>query len=453
MDQRPGVRVVVLGGGFAGVYAALELERRLGRRAGVQITLVSRDSSFLFTPMLHEVAASDLDMTHIVNPIRKLLRRATFFQGDVLAVDLPGRKVTVQHGAETPHVHDLPFDHLVLALGSQTNFFGTPGVAERSFTMRSLGDAVALRNRVLESLEEADSECCAAVRRPLVTFTVAGGGFAGVETMGAINDYVRSALRWYPNVGRDDLRMVLVHSGDELLPELGPALGRYARQKLAQRGVEIRLGTRVSGQEQAGVRLSDGTAVPGRTLVWAVGNAPHPLLGTLPCPTERGRLVVDECLRVDGWLGVWALGDCALVPDPATGGFHPPTAQHACRQGQVVARNIAAALRGCPPRPFRFRTLGQLASIGRRTGVARMFGLRFSGFFAWWLWRTIYLAKLPTLERKLRVALDWTLDLFFRKDLVQCPSGSGPSLRAAAALRGTAPMVAPTPIAVAAGER
>lgn len=424
-------RILVLGGGFAGVYAAMALEKALGRRQDVAITLISRDNYFLFTPMLHEVAASDLDVTHIVNPIRKLLKRSAFFQGEVEAIDVQRRTVTVRHGAEDPHDHALPFDHLVLALGSSTNFFGTPGAAELSFPMRSLGDALALRNRVLTSLEEADSECCADTRRGLLNFVVTGGGFAGVETIGAIHDYVRESLRFYPNLTPQDVRMVLVHSGQTLLPELDSRLGRYAERVLRQRGVEVRLGTKVAGMDATSVQLTDGERLPSRTLVWAAGNAPHALLGTLPCARERGRVLVDEFLRVPGFDGLWALGDCALVPDPRTGGFHPPTAQHASRQARVVAGNIAAALGRGRVRAFSFRTLGQLASIGRRAGVAQILGLRFSGFVAWWLWRTIYLAKLPRLERKLRVALDWTLDLFFSKDLVQSPSGGGPALHQA----------------------
>ncbi len=222
--------------------------------------------------------------------------------------------------------------------------------------------------------------------------------------------------------------MVLVHSGDEILPELDPRLGAYARKKLAARGVELRLGTRVRGASAEGVELSDGSVVPTRTLVWTAGTTPHPLLATLPCKKEGGRLLVNERLELSEWPGVFALGDCAWIPDP-TGKPYPPTAQHALRQGRVVAENVVAALRGGEKRAFTFRTLGQLATIGRRAGVAQIFGLRFSGFLAWWLWRTIYLAKLPRAEKKLRVMLDWTLDLVFSKDLVQYSTSASPTLR------------------------
>ncbi len=411
-------RVLILGGGFAGVYTALELEKRLRRDEPVEVLLVNRDNFFLFTPMLHEVAASDLDLTNIVCPVRKMLRRVDFFAGDVTAIDLGTRKVTLRHGSDG-HTHEVGYDSLVLALGSVTNFFGLPGLAPRALTMKSLGDAMGLRNRMIAHLEEADTECACAIREPLLTFVVAGGGFAGVETVAGMNDFLRAALPYYGHLRAGDLRLVLVHPGDAVLPELGPALGRYAQRKLAGRGVEIRTGVKVTGVNDDGVFLSDGTVLRSRTLVWTAGTSPHPLLATLGAHKEKGRLLVDEHLEVPEFPGVFALGDAAAVPDPRTRGFHPPTAQHALRQARVAARNVLAAIRGEPRRRFRFATLGQLAAIGRRTGVARILGVNFSGFVAWWLWRTIYLSKLPRLEKKVRVLLDWTLDLFFSKDLVQ----------------------------------
>jgi NADH dehydrogenase len=429
-------RIVVLGGGFGGIYAVRELERRLRRERDVEITLVNQDNFFVFTPMLHEVAASDLDLTHIVNPIRKLLHRASFFSGDVIEIDLQGKAVVVAHGLDGAHPHRLEYDHLVLALGSVTNFFATPGVAEHALTMKSLGDAIAVRNRLIDSLEEADFECSAETRRRRLCFVVAGGGFAGVETIAAIHDFVHEALPHYRHLRREDVRMVLVHPGEVILPELSQRLGRYAERKLRHRGLDIRLGTKVAGFSEAGVLLSDGSVVESANLIWTAGTSPNPLLDALPCARERGRVKVDEFLAVPGWPGVWALGDCALVPDRASGGFCPPTAQHASRQGHVAAANVAAEIRGRRKHPFAFKTLGQLAAIGRRTGVANILGVNFSGFFAWWLWRTIYLMKLPRFERKLRVALDWTLDLVFTKDLVQCPTerGAAPGRRGAQAL-------------------
>ncbi len=411
-------RVLILGGGFGGMYAALEFEHALARGAELQVTLVNHDNFFLFTPMLHEVAASDLDITNIVSPIRKLLRRVTFFHGEIEAIDLERKRVGVSHGQDK-HCHALPYDHLVLALGSTTNFFEIPGLADRAFTMKSLSDAIVLRNHLIANLEEADYDGCgASLRAPLLNFVVAGSGFAGVETIAAMNDFLREAVRFFPHLREDMLRIILVSSGKIILPELGEKLGTYAQRKLTEQKVEIHSNCKVTAVTDHDVKLSDGTTVTTNTLVWTAGIKPHALLHTLSCPLEKGRVVVNEYLEVPGWPGVWALGDCALVPDRRNGGFHPPTAQHALREGKLAARNILATLRGDQMKPFLYSTLGLLAPTGRRTGVANILGVNFSGFIAWWLWRTIYLLKLPRFEKKILVALDWTLDVLFSKDLV-----------------------------------
>ena len=411
-------RVLILGGGFGGMYVALEFERALARGADLDVTLVNRDNFFLFTPMLHEVAASDLDITNIVSPIRKLLRRVTFFHGEIESIDLVNKRVGLSHGHEE-HCHSLPYDHLVLALGSTTNFFNLPGLAERAITMKSLDDAICLRNRLIANLEEADFECSPSMRAPLLNFVVAGGGFAGVETIAGINDFLREAVRFYPHLREDMLRVILVHPGKTILPELGAKLGAYAQRKLVERHVEIHSNCKVTAVTDRDVMLSDGTKVTTNTLVWTAGTRPNSLLDTLPCAKERGRVLVNEYLEVSEWPGVWSLGDCAVVPDRKTGQSHPPTAQHALREGKIAAQNILATIRGEQKKPFLFSTLGLLAPIGKRSGVANILGLNFSGFIAWWLWRTIYLTKLPRFEKKIRVAFDWTLDLLFSKDLVQ----------------------------------
>jgi NADH dehydrogenase len=436
-------RIVILGGGFGGIYTALRLEKALARDPTLEVTLVNRENFFLFTPMLHEVAASDLDMTDIVSPIRTLVRRVKFVQGEVEAIKLETRQVVVSHGSDA-HRHEYEYDHLVIALGAITNFYNLPGVEERAVTMKSLGDAVALRNRLIECLEEADPECCR-VKAPLLTVVVAGGGFAGVETVAAVNDFVREALKFYPNLAEGQLRVVLVHDGAVILPELGERLGTYAQKKLAERKVEIRVNAKIAGLSEAGVRLGDGTVIPAKTLVWTAGTAPNPLLASLPCRKERGRIVANANLEVRGWPGVWALGDCAVVLDSRTGKPYPPTAQHALRQGRVVAENILAGMRGGPKQSFTFKTIGLLASIGRRTGVAQILGVNFSGFVAWWLWRTIYLSKLPRFEKKVRVALDWMLDVVFSKDLVQIRTLRAPTIsRPATEARSPEPVVSHT---------
>src|SRR6266481_8247067 len=410
-------RIVILGGGFGGVYAAMQLEKLLARENAVEVCLVSRDNFFLFTPMLHEIAASDLEITNIVNPLRKLLRRVEVIVGDVDQIDLPNQSVLISHGHHD-HSHKLSYDHLVLALGSITNFFDLPGLSELALPMKSLSDAVQLRAQIIQHLEEAHTECSLNDRQALLTFVVAGGGFAGVETVAALNDFVREALRFYPNLREEMLRVVLVHSGAVILPELGESLGRYAQKALARRGVEIRLNTRVTGMTEREIFLTGNLLMPASTLVWTAGTVPNPLVSSLPCEKECGRVLVNHFLQVPDWPGVWAVGDCAFVPDTRQPGkSHPPTAQHAIREGRVVAHNIVASLYRQPLRPFSFKTIGLLASIGRRRGVARIFGFNFSGFFAWWLWRTIYLSKLPGLDKKVRVAFEWTLDLLFRKDV------------------------------------
>ena len=425
-------RVLIVGGGFGGIYAARRLEKLLKRRNDVEVTLITRDNSFLFTPMLHEVAAGDLEVSTIVNPLHKLLRRVNTFIGAVDAIDTERRRVVATHGLDG-HQHELPYDHLILALGSVTNFFNLPGVEEFAVTMKSLSDAIELRNRIITHLEEANSECAAGEREPLLTFVVAGGGFAGVETLGAINDFVREALRYHPNLRLEFVRTVLVTPEQVILPELSSKLGAYAQRKLAARGVEIVTGARVTGVHQGVVELDSGRKIEANTLIWTAGVAPSPLVAALRMPTRNGRIEVTEYLEVPGFEGVWAVGDCALVPNNQGGGFHPPTAQHALREGRVVADNVAATILGRGKRPFRFSTLGQLAAIGRRTGVANILGMNFSGFIAWWLWRTIYLSKLPRLEKKVRVALDWTLDMFFAKDFALVTAGRSAYSRAAEA--------------------
>ncbi|MEY2491151.1 MAG: hypothetical protein QOH24_102 [Verrucomicrobiota bacterium] len=408
-------RIVILGGGFGGVYAAIQLEKLLARDSAVEICLVSHDNFFLFTPMLHEVAASDLDITNIVNPLRKLLHKVEVLVGEVNQIDLPNKRVLISHGYRN-HSLQMDYDHLLIALGSITNFYDIPGLADLAVPMKSLRDAIQLRAQIIRHLEEANSNT--ADRRALLTFVVAGGGFAGVETVAALNDFVREAMPFYPNLREGMLRVILVHSGSVILPELGEDLGRHTQKVLARRGVRILLNTRVKSMTENKVFLAYRVPIPCSTLVWTAGTVPSPLISSLPCVKERGRIAVNQFLQVSDWPDVWAVGDCAFVPDSRNPGkAHPPTAQHAIREGRIVAQNIAAALSGRPLKSFSFKTIGLLASIGRRAGVARIFGVNFSGFFAWWMWRTIYLSKLPGLDKKVRVAFDWTLDLLFPKDV------------------------------------
>jgi len=411
-------RIVIAGGGFAGLYAAMHFDKRLARRADVEVTLISRENFILFTPMLHEVAAGDLYPGDIVNPLRRILRHVKFIEADVQAVDLNTRRVHCKATVADREL-EFEFDHLLLTLGSETNFFNMDGVRDWSVTMKSLGDAALLRNRMVALLEEATVQSDDAARRQLLTFVTAGGGFSGAETTGAVNDFVRENLRYYPQLREELIRVVMVHPGNFILPELGEELGRYAEHKLRERKVEVIKGPRVADYDGVTVTLSDGTSIPAATLIWTAGVKPSPVIAQLHCEKVRGRLLVSEYMAVTGVPGLWAAGDCAAVPILDNENFHPPTAQHGLREGVVVAKNIEAIILDRPLKSFRFNMLGQLASIGHHTGVAMVFGVKFSGFIAWSFWRSVYLMKLPRLAKKLRVMASWTLDIFFGQEIEQ----------------------------------
>lgn len=412
-------RVVILGGGFGGASTARELERVLARSHDVEVTLVSHGNYLLFTPMLAEVASSALEPQHISAPLRATAPRTIFRRAEVEAVDTVEQVVWLGTAAGAP-AERLTYDHLVVALGGIPDFRGLPGVEEHAFTLKTLDDAILLRNHVIGLLEQADAEPDSRERRRLLTFVVAGGGFAGAELVAELFDLVNGVLRYYPNISRDELQCVLVHAQDRILPELSPELAGYALRKLKDKGIAFRLSRRVAAMTPEAVHLDDGSEQATRTLVWTAGNQPNPIMRTLGFECTRGGAITcHPTLRVRGSRNVWAIGDCAAVPNPDEGGVaHPPTAQHALRQGKAVARNIAAVLRGSPPKRFRFRSLGMLVVLGHQQAAAEIRGFKFSGPVAWLMWRGIYLSKLPGLDRKVRVLLDWTLELFFPRDIV-----------------------------------
>jgi NADH:quinone reductase (non-electrogenic) len=411
-------KIVIAGGGFAGLYAAKYLDKHLARRPDVEVTLIARENFILFTPMLHEVAAGDLGPGDIVNPLRRILRHVNVIEADTQDVDLSARKVRCIHGLERNEL-EFDFDHLLLALGSETNFFDNAGIRDWAVTMKNLSDAALLRNRMVAFLEEAMLERDATARRQWLTFVIAGGGFAGAETAGAVNDFVRETAKFYPRLGDEEIRVVVIHPGEYLLPELGEELGRYAERKMRERKVDVIKGARVASYDGWVVTLNNGIAIPAATLIWTAGVKSSPVVAALPCAKEKSRIVADEYLQVPGFTGLWTAGDCAAVPDLMSGGFYPPTAQHGMREALTAAKNIERTILGRPLKPFRYRTMGMLASIGHHTGVASMFGFKFSGFIAWWMWRSVYLAKLPRLVKKLRVMIAWTLDLLFGRDIEQ----------------------------------
>jgi NADH:ubiquinone reductase (H+-translocating) len=429
LGERQKTRVVILGGGFAGMHTAECLEEQFRTHPDVELTLVSETNALLFTPMLAEVAGSSLEPTHISTPLRSALHRTEFIRGRIAKIDLDNRRVSLstERAAEVvPCDREISYDHLVFALGAVSNYLGMANLQKFSFNFKSLLDAIRIRNHVIEMFERADREPDAAQRRALLTFVIAGGGFAGAELAGALNDYAHGILADYPKLCRKDLSVILVHSRDRILPELSDSLGRYAQERMEARGVIFRLNTRLTDAGPGKVTLSDGE-IRAETLVWTAGTAPNPLVQSLPLEKDKRRaLVVERTLAIPGKAGLWALGDCAAVVDARTEQPCPPTAQFALREARILARNIRAQIEGRALTPFHFDSLGSLCVVGHQTACAeltvpfaRSKSMRFSGLLAWLMWRGIYLSKLPGLERKIRVLTDWVVELFFPRDIVQ----------------------------------
>jgi NADH dehydrogenase len=420
-------RIAILGGGFAGMRVAEYLEEQLGGSA--LITLVSETNALLFTPMLSEVAGSSLEPSHITTPLRSSLHSTEFIRARIAGIDLAAHRVNLAPGAAgtgEDRREDIPYDHLVLALGSVSNYLGMPNLEKFSFNFKTLLDAIRIRNHVIEMFERADREPDPSLRKAILTFVIAGGGFAGIELAGALNDFARGILADYPSLYPEEVSVIVVHSRERILPELSESLAHYAQKRMEDRGVAFRLNTRLIDAHPRMVVLSDGE-IHAHTLVWTAGTAPNPLLKSLPVEKDkRGAVVVDHALAVPGHPGTWALGDCAAIRDAKTGKSCPPTAQFALREAELLARNITAQMEGSPLRGFHFNSLGALCVVGHQTAcaeltlpLARGRSIRFSGLLAWFMWRGIYLSKLPGLERKIRVLMDWTIELFFPRDIVQ----------------------------------
>ncbi|HEV3090119.1 MAG TPA: NAD(P)/FAD-dependent oxidoreductase [Candidatus Cybelea sp.] len=414
--------IVIVGGGFAGVSVARRLERRL-RPAEAEIVLFSRENYTLFTPMLPEVTSGELEVRHVVTPIRAQLHRTRFVLANVEEIDLARRSVRFRH-LLTGALGEQHYDRLVLALGSSTSTFGIPGVAEHTWPLKTLDDADALRNHLVMLLELADAIDDAARRRRLLTLVVVGGGFTGVETAGEIVELFRSVLRFYAQLRLDEVKMLLVEAGPVLLAGLPAKMGEYSRRILERRGVEVILGDGVAAVDENGLTLQSGRRIESAAVIWSAGVKPSPTIAKTRLPTtKRGAVETDREMRVDAAGSVWALGDCAAIPD-GKGGVYPMTAQHAIREGPHLADNLVAALRGRTPTPFSFTSLGMMAALGGRKAVAQLPGNRvITGFIAWFLWRSYYLLRLPGLDRKLRVAFDWTLDLLFPRDTAELRFG------------------------------
>ena len=422
--------ILILGSGFAGIEVLKKLQKEFNTNNTIEITLVSRDNFILFTPMLPEVASGMIETRNIVTPVRAFCKKAKFYHAKVKSVDLNSKKITLTHaiGSQSQpngwHERILKYDYLVIALGSENNFFKMDDVQKYSFTMKSIDDAIILRNHIINVIEQASlEEDNMELRKSLLTFVVAGGGFNGVETVGAINDFIRESIKdYYKNI-QSEVRVMLIDTNEKLLAEVDENLGEFALEKLKVKGVEFMMKCPVTGATINSVKLYDGTIIPCYTLIWSAGITPSKLVADLPCEHDKEhRIAVNYYLEVFSYSGVYALGDCASIPNPHTGKPYPPTAQHAIRQGKVAAKNIILAVKGKVGEKnkvkFDYKTKGMMAEIGKRTGVAILFNnVKLYGFLAWWLWRTYYLANLPTARKKLKVLGDWISDLIFKPDV------------------------------------
>jgi NADH dehydrogenase len=417
-------KILILGGGFAGIECCLKLESYFKNNDDVKITLVAEDNFMLFTPMLPQVASGTIETRHIVTPIRSLIKKTRFFEAKIKNIDPHGKNITLYGTAENRGVQ-LHYDFLVVALGSKTNFFGMKDVEENSYTMKTLNDAVILRNRVIDMLEQAENETDPILRKSLLRFIMVGGGFAGVETAGEINDFVTDISKYYPNIQTADIKITLVEATSEILTGFPRKLANFAKTKLMERGVEVLLNSGVRSFDGKQVclenlkKLNDehDKTILASTLVWTAGVTPIDLIKDSLFKTEKGRMVVDEFLQVSDFPGVFAIGDCCKINSELNKKQFPPTAQIAEAQAKTAAKNLMCLLSNTSMKKFDYEWRGQSAIIGKRTGVASFFGINIAGFWAFVAWRNLYLSKMRGWEKKLRVWIDWHLDLFFNRDI------------------------------------
>jgi NADH dehydrogenase len=417
-------RILILGGGFGGVYTAVHLEKLMTpeERESTEITIVSRDNYMVFQPLLPEVISGSVELNHVICPIRRLAKSARLYTHEVESIDLNNRTVKLSPRLK-PASTVLSYDHLVIALGTQLDYSKIPGMREHATPFKYLGDALYLRNQLVAALECAETEQDPEIRRSLLTFVVAGGGFSGVECIAEMNDFLREAIRSYHNIFEKDLRLILLQRSDRILPELTEGLSKFASQLLMKRGVEIQFGVGLKAVSADAVIVENAktkavTEIATRTTVATVPAGPHALITMLPLPQDHGRIRVDQGMEVMDTPGIWAIGDCALVQQ-IDGNISPPTAQHALRQAKTCAQNILASMRGTKKQIFAFTGLGKLGSLGRRSAVAEIFGIHLKGLVAWMLWRGVYATKFPGLDGQIRLLVDWILDVFLPRDITQ----------------------------------
>ena len=403
--------LLIVGGGFAGTRAAQVLERTLP--ADWTLTLISQENFITFNPLLPEVVGASILPNHVIAPHRQMIHCSHVCMAQVTEIDTTARVVHyLGEGVGT-----IAYDQLILACGTNANLDVVKGMGNYGLPLKTLGDAMFLRNRIIARLEQAELQPDPEHRRWLTSFIVVGGGFSGVETAGELVDFLYASLRYYRRISCEDLRIVLLHGTDRLLPELSPHLGAFTLRKMCSRRIDVRLNARAVRVTARDVQLESGEMIQGGTVICTIGTQPNGLLDSIPAVKNRGRLVVNPDFSVPGVEGVWAAGDCAAVVNALDGNICPPTAQFAEAQAKQLAANIVSRLKGQPTRPFRFRPKGQLCSVGHNKAVAEIYGVRISGFVAWLMWRGFYLLRIPTLARKSRLFLEWNWAMFFPPDV------------------------------------
>jgi NADH dehydrogenase len=408
-------RIIIVGGGFGGVKCARRLRAQLPASEW-EIVLFNRENHMVFHPLLAEVAGASINANAVAAPLRQLLSSVSCRSESVTAIDLD--RHTLEYEALDGHGAPLPYDHLVLACGRPVNLNAVPGMSDHAFALKTIGDALSIRAHAIQQLEIGEVSDDPDARRHALSFIGIGDGFSGVEMAGELNDLVRSSRRFYPHIDVSELSITIVHSGNQILPEVSSDLRDFARRKMEEAGITILLGARAAAVTNDGIWLKDGRRLFGATVVSTIGTTTHRLIERLVCSKENGALCTEPDMRLSGYEGAWSIGDCARIMNGADGKVCPTTGQFAERQGRQVADNIVRAIRGEPTKPFSYRPQGQLCAIGGRNAVAEIRGMHLSGFPAWWVWRTVYLLKLPSWGRRIKVAGDWTWELFFPRDLM-----------------------------------
>jgi len=422
-------KIVILGSGFAAVECAKKLENEFGNDPEIELVMIGEDNFLLFTPMLPQVASGMIETRHIVFPIRTICKKTKFYEGRIKNVDPYGKLVTLWGTGDKRSI-SIHYDFLVVALGSETNFFGMADVKKNAYTMKTLNDAVMLRNRIIDMLEQAENETNPILRKSFLNFVVVGGGFAGIETAGELMDLLLDVRKYYPSIQKDDLKVIVLEAMGEILPGFNKKLADFAKQKLKERGIDIQLKKAVTSFDGNEVTIktldetpkdsidqSEINSIITKTLIWTAGITPVNTIKRSMFKTEKGKIVINDFLEVEKFPGVFAIGDCALFVDPITNRPFPPTAQIAEAQAKMAAKNLISLIKNSEKEKFAYHSKGQLAIIGKRTGIATFLGVNISGFLAWLIWRNVYLSKIPTFDKKTRVFLDWMIDLFFDRDV------------------------------------